>query len=342
MKKILFALGAAAILMTACGKSDKFSVEVNVPESLIGETVAIINPQTSDTLGSAVAADSIVTISGTIQHPVMAIVAAKGMALNQLVVEPGKISFNEEGLAVGTKSNDTFAEYGKEVTEIIESLRGATTEEEHEAILEGKFIPSAVKFIESNPNNPYNMAIFSQVAPMLNVEQIKTVFENDTTIANNPEARYLLANIEAKAKTSEGNKYVDVAIQQEDSTFVKLSDNIVPGRFTLIDFWASWCGPCREEIPTLVELYKQYHAAGLDVVGVTVNDRPEASRKAIKDLGINYPVILNGGQELIDAYGIVGIPCILLIDPQGTIIARDLRGDNITKTVEEALASRRR
>ena len=342
MKKILFALGAAAILMTACGKSDKFSVEVNVPESLIGETVAIINPQTSDTLGSAVAADSIVTISGTVRQPVMAIIASKGMALNQLVVEPGKISFNEEGLAVGTKSNDTFAEYGKEVNEIIESMRNATTEEEQEAILDGKFIPSAVKFIENNPNNPYNTAIFSQVAPMLNLEQIKTVFENDTTIANSSEAQYIMASIEAKAKTSEGNKYVDVAIQQEDSTFVKLSDQIVPGRFTLIDFWASWCGPCREEIPTLVELYKQYHSAGLDVVGVTVNDRPEASRKAIKDLGINYPVILNGGQELIDAYGIVGIPCILLIDPQGTIIARDLRGDNITKKVEEALASRRR
>lgn len=342
MKKLLFALATTAVLMTACGKSDKFSVEVNVPEQFIGQTVAIINPETRDTIGSAVAADSVVTITGTIQKPTMAIITAQGLPLNQLVVEAGKISFDENGLATGTKSNDVFAAYGKEVNTIIESLREAKTEEESDSILDGQLIPSAVKFIESNPNNPYNTAVFGQVAPMLSIEQLKTVLDNDTTIANSPEAQHLLENLEAKARTSEGNKYVDVAIQQEDSTLVKLSDYIVPGRFTLIDFWASWCTPCREEIPNLIEIAKQYKAAGLDVVGVAVNDRTEATQKAIKELGINYPVILNGGKEIIDAYGIVGIPCILLIDPQGTIIARDLRGDNIAKTVAEALASRRR
>lgn len=338
MKKLLFALGTAAVIMTACGKSDKFSVEVNVPEQFIGQTIAIVNPETLDTIGSAVAADSVVTITGTIQKPTMAIVTSQGLPLNQLVVEAGKISFNEDGLATGTKSNDAFAAYGKEVNAIITNLREAKTEEESDSILNSELIPSAVRFIESNPNNLYNMAVFGQVAPMLSIEQMNTVFANDTAIANSPEAQHLMENLEAKARTSEGNKYVDVAIQQEDSTVVKLSDYVMPGRFTLVDFWASWCTPCRKEIPNLVEIAKQYKEAGLDVVGVAVNDRTEKTLEAVKELGINYPVILNGGKEVIDAYGIVGIPCILLIDPQGTIIARDLRGDDIAKTVAEALA----
>lgn len=338
MKKLLFALGTAAVIMTACGKSDKFSVEVNVPEQFIGQTIAIVNPETLDTIGSAVAADSVVTITGTIQKPTMAIVTSQGLPLNQLVVEAGKISFNEDGLATGTKSNDAFAAYGKEVNAIITNLREAKIEEESDSILNSELIPSAVRFIESNPNNLYNMAVFGQVAPMLSIEQMNTVFANDTAIANSPEAQHLMENLEAKARTSEGNKYVDVAIQQEDSTVVKLSDYVMPGRFTLVDFWASWCTPCRKEIPNLVEIAKQYKEAGLDVVGVAVNDRTEKTLEAVKELGINYPVILNGGKEVIDAYGIVGIPCILLIDPQGTIIARDLRGDDIAKTVAEALA----
>ncbi|MDE7110589.1 MAG: AhpC/TSA family protein [Muribaculaceae bacterium] len=342
MKKSLFALGAAALLMTACGKSDKYSIEVSVPEALQGQTIAVLNAQNGDTLGSAVATDSLLTISGTVKAPVMAIVSAQGMPMFQLVLEPGKISFNDEGLATGTKSNDAFAAYADEITPIMESLRNTTDENESESILKDQFVPAAVKFINANHNNPYNTAVFGSVAPFLSEAQLKTVFEADTAIANNPDAQHVMANAVNKAKTSAGSKYVDLTIAQEDSTLVKLSDYIVPGRFTLVDFWASWCRPCRQEIPALISLYNKYKDAGLDVVGVAVWDRVPDTKKAIEELGINYPVILNGNRETTDAYGIMGIPCIMLIDPQGVIIARDLFGQNLIDTVDQAIASKRR
>lgn len=342
MKNVLFALGTAAVLLTACGKSDKYSVEVSVPEQFQGQTVAILNAQTGDTLGSAVATDSLLTISGEIKAPVMAIVSTQGLPMYQLVLEPGKISFNEDGLATGTASNDAFATYANEITPIMESLRNTTDENESESILNDQFVPADVKFIESHHNSPYNMAVFGSVAPFLNEEQLKSVFAADTAIANNPDAQHIMLNAENKTKTSAGNKYLDLTISQEDSTLVKLSDYIVPGRFTLVDFWASWCRPCRQEIPTLIELYNKYKDAGLDVVGVAVWDKVPDTKKAIEELGINYPVILNGDRETTDAYGIMGIPCIMLIDPQGTIIARDLFGQKLIDTVDQAIASKRR
>lgn len=346
MKKLIFALGAAAALMTACGPGDKYSVTISVPGELQGETVVLLNATNGDTLGSAVATDSIVTIAGTIKQPVMGVVVAHGFPLGQAVVEPGKISFNETGCAVGTKTNDAYAKFMDETIPVYESLRDmADDESTADSILNNKLVPDAVSFIEKNPNNPYNEAVFSNVAPFMNASQLKTVFDNDTTIANNPNAKRLMTAAENKEKTGVGSKYVDVEIPQADGSIVKLSDYITPGRYTIVDFWASWCNPCRREIPGLIEIYKQYKEAGIDVVGVAVWDEPANSETAVKELGINYPVIYSDKAQsaaVTDAYGVIGIPCILMIDPQGTIVGRDLFGEDITAAVQKAIMSKRR
>lgn len=345
MKKTLIALGAAAMLMTACGPGDKYSLKINVPEDFKGETVAILNVANGDTLGSAVANDTIVTIAGTIKTPTMGVIIAKGMPLNQAVIEPGKISFNEEGMAIGTKSNDAFATYMGETMEVITELRGVENEEQQDSIIDNVLVPGAVKFIEKNPNNLYNQVAYQQVAPFLNFEQLTTIFANDTTIAADPNAQKVLKAAENKVKTQPGSQYVDVDILKSDGTAVKLSDFITPGRFTVVDFWASWCNPCKQEIPGLIEIYKQYKDAGVDVLGIAVWDNEADTEAEAKKLGINYPVVSmpkESSYALTEAYGIMGIPCILLIDPQGKIIARDLRGDDINKAVENAIASKRR
>ncbi len=345
MKKILIALGAGALMLAACGHNNKFTLELPVDASLNGQTVALIDVTRGDTVASAVATDTIVTISGTVEKPLMVVAYANRLPINQLVLEPGKIKIDANGMAVGTKMNDAFAKYAEQVNSIVESMHSADSDEKSEEILNNELVPSAVKFIEENPNSPYNQVAFGSVAPFLSLQQLQTVFKNDTAIANNADAQRVMTNAENKEKTSVGSKYVDVEFAQADSALVKLSDLITPGRYTLIDFWASWCQPCRKEIPGLVEIYKQYNNAGIDVVGIAVWDDPEQTEKAIKELGINYPVIKTQratSRVLTDAYGIMGIPCIILIDPQGTIVGRDLFGSQVTEAVEKAIASKRR
>ena len=159
--------------------------------------------------------------------------------------------------------------------------------------------------------------------------------------------KYLLATLLAAfcclsssgqtAEVKGQDKFIDFKAVQQDGKEVKLSDYVGKGKYVLVDFWASWCGPCREEIPNLKDIYYQFKGDRFDIVGAPVFDRVEKTLQAVDALGIPWNQILNVPESVSKAYGFNYIPYIILIGPDGTILARDLRGDDIKATVKKYL-----
>ena len=136
-----------------------------------------------------------------------------------------------------------------------------------------------------------------------------------------------------------GNKYIDFEAVQPDGRVAKLSDYVGKGKYVLVDFWASWCGPCKEEIPYIRSVYKKYAGKKFDVVSVAVWDKPEDTIVAASEHGVTWNQILNAGKIPGGLYGIEAIPCLILIDPDGVIVERgtSLRKAKIFKTLEKYL-----
>ena len=160
----------------------------------------------------------------------------------------------------------------------------------------------------------------------------------DMRIKSEAESAKRCAEAAEKEKaTAVGTMFTDFEVECDGKT-QKLSDFVGKGQYVLVDFWASWCGPCRAEIPNLIDVYNKYKDKNLNVLGVTVSDRVEDSKGAIEELGINYPQIM-GEQSTTaaDLYGVMGIPHIILFGPDGTILKRGLRGPEIEAAVKECL-----
>ena len=338
MKKLIISAVAMA-LVAACGTKATTQVSGSVPEG--EETVQIVTADIDTTL---TVADGKFSIEVPTKVTAISYAVAAGRQVS-FIADGSKIPVDfEDGEAESSSKNGVqarFADYQNWNDDFMAEYRESVSKEElsddeREEITENaveKYNEHLLQVIKANKDNVLGLIGISNIEIDDDAEMLALINTLSDELQAEPRVQAMKKSLDASSKTAEGQMFTDFEVDG-----VKFSDFIGKGKYMLVDFWASWCGPCRGEMPNLRSVYEKYHGDKFDMLSVAVWDKPEDTVEAAKEENIVWNQIINAQRIPTDIYGIQGIPHIILFGPDGTILKRNLRGEAIGKAVEEALA----
>lgn len=350
------------LAFTACSEKTATSYTINgtIPDdSLNGKMIYIYSRDNNMNIDSTVVTGDKFTFTGKMDTTIYCRIDASREYYVNFILENGTINLDlsKPKAPSGSPLNnelDRFFSAQDSLTDLINSKRQELleqTEDKDERMqlqkdyFQNEWKPAYLsmldEFFNRNLNNPIGVIVLNSMDGYLSSDQmILKIAQLSEAIRNTSSIKSIVQRLDALGQTAEGKPFVDFIVKTEDGNNVALSDYVGKGKYTLVDFWASWCGPCRTETPVLAEVYNQYKGKGLEVLGVAVWDRTADTKKAIEELKITWSQILNAGDEPSSKYGFNGIPHIILFGPDGTIVARDLRGDKLKAKVKEVIESK--
>ena len=358
MKKLIFAL-AAAVLLGACGNKNEYTIIGNAADFEDGRGVYLVTVVDDEIviLDSTVVKNHSFTIDGEVNEPCWAKIGilesletGEGITI-EFILEPGRILFadfdeakSRTRTATGTPLNDKLTQFFCELKKIIDNTSLTRTESMIQVF-------SLVRsYVIENAGNEVAIFLFERYDRSMPKEMKLELI--DTLAAANPTLyadlrKETLEDIEAQKRAEEqaksvapGNPYKNIEGNDAAGKKVSLKEVVEnkKNRFVLLDFWATWCVPCMNELPHLKAAYDKFHDKGFEIFAISIDHESDAWIKVVKEKELLWVNVLREHSEAAELYGVRGIPSNYLIDcSNGIIIANHLRGEELLNKLDEVI-----
>lgn len=362
MRKLLVVI--LSVVLFACTQQEGYKITVKLDGA--DGNVVLEQRGTSQWIGidTAEVVNGVAVLEGEVEFPGMYYISVNGQRNKAIIfVENANISVTgkADSIAVaeitGSSTHDEFKAINDQIQKIGEeymalyqeartaSASGDTTKAE-EFMEKVETLYASVgtlqeDFVKANPASYVTPLLLSQIQYEKDETELETLVSAlDPKLDNVPEIVALKEKIEKLKKVAVGQTAPDFTQNDADGNPVKFSDIYSKNELTLIDFWASWCGPCRQENPNVVATYQKYKDQGFNVFGVSLDRDKDAWLKAIEDDGLTWDHVSDlayWNNAAAKIYAVNSIPASLLVDKNGKIVAKNKRGEELGETVAEFL-----
>ncbi len=364
MKKIILSALVAILILASC-QEQKPSFTLTGTIRNAGEKTLIVNVldgKSFNALDTLVITDGIINYSTTLESPLLMVIGEdKSRNSISFFAENSSYTINgsADSLSMAHITGGPLFEMYKEIAdseshieEVSRVLRpkyaeanktGDTAKAKaiyEEYMAEAKKVDDLkTEVVKANPASPVSAYLVYNQYRHNTLEEMKSgLAQLDSTLISNTYYKALLDRVSVLESVAVGKQAPDFT--QNDTSGNPVSLSSFKGKYLLVDFWASWCGPCRGENPNVVKLYADYKNKGFDILGVSLDQKKDAWLKAIEEdhLTWNHVSDLKGwGNEVAKLYGVSSIPHTVLLDKEGKIIAKNLRGEELRAKIAELL-----
>ena len=251
-------------------------------------------------------------------------------------------SFIDSNKPLSDRYSNTYLEY-QSASQAGNTARVTELEIQADSI-QAEMLNHQKNFVKNNPASYVSPSIVGSLSYEMEAGEIETMInELDSSVASIPPVIALRERVNKMKSVAVGQKAPDFTMNDVNGNPVSLKSKL-GSKLLLLDFWAAWCGPCRQENPNLVKVYKEFNKKGFDVFAVSLDQKKEDWVKAISDDNLTWTHVSDlqyWNSEAAKTYAVTSIPCNYLLDETGTIIGRNLRGTDLFNKVNEVLNTKK-